>query len=258
MRNKYVVRVDPQGQTMVVDILDMAGVSVPAYESPQFAATARALPLTITTQTDFCLAAPGAYDVSCKVGGSEVAEAGAPKRVRLTDVPVQVTPDWERQRTAASAASGASPCWFNSADTPALPATVGTTVTPQWAANTDGLAAGADVIVDGADATKLRVVNPGTYMIGAQAGVTNTVTYDTYSLLINKNDGSVGPEYYVEGDAAGMAGTAQRSAQVPTMPTVLQTDDTLQLQVIAAGGSADAAVPWARFYLLKVSDNHPS
>lgn len=107
MRNKYVVRVDPQGQTMVVDVLDMAGVSVPAYDSPQFAAAARVLPLTITTQTDFCLASPGAYDVSCKVGGSEVAEAGAPKRVRLTDVPVLVTPDWERQRTAASAASSA-------------------------------------------------------------------------------------------------------------------------------------------------------
>jgi len=98
--NRYVVRVDPQGQTMDVDILDPSGVSVPTFDSTQFAAAPRALPLTIDTQTDFCLAAPGPYDVSCKVGGAEVADGGAPKRVEVSDVPTLIVPDWERQRTA--------------------------------------------------------------------------------------------------------------------------------------------------------------
>lgn len=103
--NRYVVRVDPQGQTVTVDVLDTSGVSVVTYDSPQFAATARTLPLVITSQTDFWLHSPGPYDVSCKVGGAEVADAGTPKRVQVSDVPVLVVPDWERQRAATPGGS---------------------------------------------------------------------------------------------------------------------------------------------------------
>lgn len=105
--NKYAIRVDPQGQAVTVDVLDMAGVSVAVFESQQFGAAKRTLPLTITAPTDFWLQTAGTFDVSCKVGGSEVADAGRARRVQVSDVPTLVVPDWERQRAASSGGSSA-------------------------------------------------------------------------------------------------------------------------------------------------------
>lgn len=103
--HRYIIRVDPQGKQMTVDILDANGDSVPAFDSPQFEATALGLPLTITAQTDFCLASHGAYSVSCTIGGYDVAAGGAPKLVHVGDVPVLVVPDWVRELAAPAPAT---------------------------------------------------------------------------------------------------------------------------------------------------------
>jgi hypothetical protein len=110
--NRYAVRVDPQGQAVTVDILDMSGASVAVCnDSPRFEAGQTSLPKVITAQTDFWLPTPGPFDVSCKVGGAEVAEAGAVARRTLTDVPTLLVPDWPRERTA-SASGGSSALYY--------------------------------------------------------------------------------------------------------------------------------------------------
>jgi hypothetical protein len=77
------------------------------------------LPLTISTPTDFCLASPGPYDVSCKVGTTEVADGTSPKRVQAGSVPVLVAPNWERDLAGGSGGSSVVPTAKTSAYTAA-------------------------------------------------------------------------------------------------------------------------------------------
>src|SRR4051794_20390249 len=87
------ITVDPQGQSMVVDILDSYGNSVTCYTSLH-GSSAFTLPVTITTPTTFFLTVGGNYSVSAKVGGSEIAGAAGQRAAvqAAKGVPVTVTP----------------------------------------------------------------------------------------------------------------------------------------------------------------------
>lgn len=141
--NRYVVRVDPQGKPMAVDILDMTGTSVPAFESSQFAAAQLSLPLTISGPTDFWLQAPGPYDVSCKVATTEIASASGPQRVQVSDVPVLVVPPWEVLAPSSSGGSGVAPASASTTETITL-GDGGATITNVFVAGKPALAIAID------------------------------------------------------------------------------------------------------------------
>lgn len=108
-------RVDPSGQTMVVDVTNAGGNRETAYTA-RHGSTAHSFPVTITTATDFFFAKPFVASVSVKQYGREIAgRSGNVLSLDLTpgthqmvtpgiDLPAEITalvPD------SSSAASGA-------------------------------------------------------------------------------------------------------------------------------------------------------
>lgn len=82
-----VIVVDPAGQTLTVDILDVYNASVTAYTTSG-GSTTHSLPLQITTLTSFWLTTDGRYTVSAKFKGVELAgdvidlDGGVPCEIR--------------------------------------------------------------------------------------------------------------------------------------------------------------------------------
>lgn len=101
------ITVDPQGQSMVVDIFDMDGVSITCYTA-RAGSSAFTLPTTITEETSFFLTAGGYYDVSVKFGSAEIAgTAGTKARVQAAQgAPVRVTPVLDRLEELARITAG--------------------------------------------------------------------------------------------------------------------------------------------------------
>lgn len=69
---RQALTIDPQGVTVVVDILDASSTSVTCYTASG-GDTSHTLPKTISSATDFHLTAVGTYTVSAKINGNEVA-----------------------------------------------------------------------------------------------------------------------------------------------------------------------------------------
>jgi VCBS repeat-containing protein len=189
------------------------------------------------------LDADGAYSIELDTAGGTVtiveALTGVPVMTSKTGVTEGVTIDTSRDigrvGTDQSGASGGGvPCWFMGANLGSV-----TSGTPTWAANTDGVAAGTDIVVD-ADTTKLRVVTPGTYDIGF-SGVARSAETKRVNAYIVLNDDSVGPAYNVTapGVLAYFGNSGTQMINCPTFPLVLAAGDTLQVAYFSDGGASD-------------------
>lgn len=169
----------------------------------------------------------------------------------------------EQVRDRAAANSGGSgpvaPCWFGNMSNPAL--ADGILVTPDFAAITDGVAAGTDIVVDDVDPALLVCARAGVYLISwyAQAAVNAATagTDDDVALHggVLLNDDSVGPAYYMGAtvpvpDVAGLAATLT----FPAIPLVLAEGDTFQPNVYLANNTSDGALQALTLVATRIGD----
>jgi hypothetical protein len=189
--------VPPNGETAVVDILDTAGVSVGTAYNSDSNGDAVSLPATIATQTDFHLPDQGAYDVSVKVNGTEIAADGAPQRVNLVGGPPELVAPHVEEDERGSGGSVSLP--------------IGVVPAATWTAN-------------GHDAFAVRVRWAGGTCAIPQTTAGEALT--TYSVTVNDPPCSTEVEYqatttYIYLDWSLAAWSGEPSASIPAGEYVL-------------------------------------